>query len=314
MCLDTPTLLCSIGKDLSMNQDTREALYQSKKAGISNFALTLHSSFSTVLPEILGNNVMVGAEDTGLLILCTKTYKYWFCNDTCIMTGVKPRILEGIYNHRAVYDTILDNLGYTHPDGADMECKLLYRSCNFVEIMITAMDTIWSESQARYDEATPPEAFIICWAILQQVHCEFRKVRQCGAAAIQKGSESQHIGATWWHVLQTHRKMDEFLDIFFKQHPYITPVFTTHLDRFRVSPTSFNVTGTSVKRLKTDLPTLQTAVNHLNGARVNPQTFCYNIQGTQGCKIGASALEAMPKYVHVGKDGRIRDDGQGNQG
>jgi hypothetical protein len=40
VCLDAPTLLRSIRKEFSINQDTREALYQNKKAGISKFALT----------------------------------------------------------------------------------------------------------------------------------------------------------------------------------------------------------------------------------------------------------------------------------
>jgi hypothetical protein len=54
VCLDAPSLLYGIGREFSSNQDTRESLYQIKKAGIFSFALTLHSSFSTVLPEILG--------------------------------------------------------------------------------------------------------------------------------------------------------------------------------------------------------------------------------------------------------------------
>jgi hypothetical protein len=99
-------------------------------------------------------------------------------------------------------------------------------------------------------------------------------VRHHVASVIQQESESQHIGATWWYVLQTHWKMDEFLDIGFKPHPSITPVFSAHLDRFHVSHTSFNVLQTSVKRLKTDLSTLHTVVNRLNGARGNAQNPC----------------------------------------
>jgi hypothetical protein len=53
VCLDAPSLLYGIGREFLSNQDTRKLLYQNKKAGISAFALTLHSSFSTVLPEIL---------------------------------------------------------------------------------------------------------------------------------------------------------------------------------------------------------------------------------------------------------------------
>jgi hypothetical protein len=60
ICLDAPSLLHGIGRKFSSNQDTRESLYQNKKAEISSFSLTLHSSFSTVLPEILGKSITVG--------------------------------------------------------------------------------------------------------------------------------------------------------------------------------------------------------------------------------------------------------------
>jgi hypothetical protein len=73
VCLDAPSLLHGIGREFSSNQDTRESLYQNKKAGISSFALTLHSSFSTVLPEILRKSITVGVEDNGLLLPCAKT-------------------------------------------------------------------------------------------------------------------------------------------------------------------------------------------------------------------------------------------------
>jgi hypothetical protein len=81
ICLDAPSLLHAIGREFYSNQDTRESLYQNKKVGISSFALTLHSSFSTVLPEILGKSNTVGVEDNGLLLPCAKTYKDWFCNE-----------------------------------------------------------------------------------------------------------------------------------------------------------------------------------------------------------------------------------------
>jgi hypothetical protein len=72
-CLDAPSLLRGICRKLSSNQDTRESLYQKKKAGISSFALTLHSSLSTVLPEILGKSITVGVKYIGLLLPCAKT-------------------------------------------------------------------------------------------------------------------------------------------------------------------------------------------------------------------------------------------------
>jgi hypothetical protein len=92
VCLDAPSLLHGIGREFSSNQDTRESLYQNKTAGISSFALTLHSSFSTVLTEILGKSITVGVEDNSLLLPCTKTYKDWFCNENGVNTGVQTQI------------------------------------------------------------------------------------------------------------------------------------------------------------------------------------------------------------------------------
>jgi hypothetical protein len=99
-----------------------------------------------LLPGIIGNAITAGAEDNGILLPCSKTYNDWFCNDTGVVTGVKPRIPEGIANQRAVRESILDNLGYTHYDGAVQGQKLLYRSCNFVEMMVMTMYNIWSDS------------------------------------------------------------------------------------------------------------------------------------------------------------------------
>jgi hypothetical protein len=78
ICVDDLSLLHGILREFSSNQDTRESLYQNKKAGISSFALTLPSSFSTVLPEILGKSNTVGFEDNGMFLPCAKTYKDWF--------------------------------------------------------------------------------------------------------------------------------------------------------------------------------------------------------------------------------------------
>jgi hypothetical protein len=106
-------------------------------------------------------------------------------------------------------------------------------------------------------------------AIMRQIFRDFWKVRQHGAAAIQQVSVDQRVGTTWWHVFQTDRKMAEFLHIGFKQHPTITPVFTAHLNRNRVSKTSFATLETSVCKVNSDMAAMQTSVNRLNGARGN---------------------------------------------
>jgi hypothetical protein len=269
ICLDAPSLLHGIGREFSSNQDTRESLYQNKKAGISFFALTLHSSFSTVLPEILEKSITVGVEDNSLLLPCAKTHKDWFCDENGVNTGVKTQILSGLEHQRAIHDEVLTNLTVTHPVGAQLGRLLLQRSCAFVEFMVTALDNVWSEYLSRGGDIQPVEAFLMFFAIVRQIFREFRKVRQHGAAAIQQVSVAHRVGTTWWYVLQTHRKMAELLQIGFKQHPNITPVFTAHLDRHRVSKMSFATLETSVRKVKTDMAAMQTSVNRLNGARGN---------------------------------------------
>jgi hypothetical protein len=146
---------------------------------------------------------------------------------------------------------------------------LLQRSCAFVEFMITVLNNVWSEYLSRGGDIQSDEAFLMFCAIMRQIFREIRKVRQHGAAAIQQGSVTQRVGTTWWCVLQTHRKMAEFLQVGFKQHPDITPVFTAHLDRHRVSETSFTTLETSDRKVKTDMAAIQTSVNYLNGVRGN---------------------------------------------
>jgi hypothetical protein len=137
-------------------------------------------------------------------------------------------------------------------------------------MLMTTMDNIWTEYQARYEEMMSAETFSVFCAILRQVHMEFRKVRQHGSAVIQQGSKTQRIGATWWYVLQTHCEMDELLEIGFKQHPAVIPVFKSYLDRQWVSKTTFATLETLVKRIKYDMAVIQTTVNRLNCARGNP--------------------------------------------
>jgi hypothetical protein len=81
-----------------------------------------------VLPDILGKSVTTGAEDNGLIMSCAGSYNDWFCNDDGVMTGVKPQIMEGIVNQRAVHKTILDNHNVTRPVGSTMDRKLLHHS------------------------------------------------------------------------------------------------------------------------------------------------------------------------------------------
>jgi hypothetical protein len=186
-----------------------------------------------------------------------------------VNTGVKTQILSGLEHQRAIHDEVLTALTVTHPVGAQLGRLLLQRYCAFVEFMITALDNVWSAYLSRGGDIQPAEAFLMFCAIMRQIFREFRKVRQHGAAAIQQVSVAQRVGTTWWYVLQTHRKMAEFLQIGFKQYPTITPVFTAHLDYHLVSKTSFATLDTSVRKVKSDMAAMQTSMDRLNGARGN---------------------------------------------
>jgi hypothetical protein len=119
----------------------------------------------------------------------------------------------------------------------------------------------------------------MCWAIVRHIFREFIKNREHEAAAIQQASVEQRVGTTWWYVLQTHRKMAEFLQVGFKQHPAITPVFTAHLDCHRVYETSNATLETSVRKEKKDMAAIQTSVNRLNGAHGNSTPRAYSAAG-----------------------------------
>jgi hypothetical protein len=137
--------------------------------------LTLHSSFSTVLPEILGKSITVGVKYNGLLLPCAKTYKDWFCNENGVNTGVETQILSGLEHQCAIHDEGLSNLAVTHPVGAQLGRLLLQRSCAFVEFMITALGNVWSEYLSRGGDIQPAEAFLMFCAIIRQIFREFRK-------------------------------------------------------------------------------------------------------------------------------------------
>jgi hypothetical protein len=58
--------------------------------------------------------------------------------------------------------------------------------------------------------------------------------------------------------------MDEFLGIVYKQYQSFTPVFAAHLNRFRLSRTTFR------GMIRMDMTTLLTSVNRMNGTCGNP--------------------------------------------
>jgi hypothetical protein len=267
ICVDVVTLLHSIGREFATTDETRDTIYQNKRAGVSSMAITVSSSFQTVLPQIMGKSSRTSGEDSGLTLPCASKYTEWFDNSEGIPTGTKPRIQEGLATQKAVYEEAIRELAYTHPVGAAMASKLLQRSFDFATLLLGMIDTMWNEYASRSGEIQPSEAWLVICAVVRQLFREFRNVRRPGAAVVP-GTQAS-VGTTWWYVLQTHRIMDEFAAVDIRRHHSIIPVFTSHLDRHRVTKSSHATLVNQVKKMEVLVGTLNTSVNKINGARGN---------------------------------------------
>jgi hypothetical protein len=103
---------------------------------------------------------------------------------------------------------------------------------------------------------------------VRQIFRELRKVRQKGAGAFNY-SATRVVGQSWLYVLQTHLKMVEFMSTEFRRHPAIMHVFTSHLDRFRITKSSHNALKASHKVIKSQVGVLDDSVKRLQGSRGN---------------------------------------------
>jgi hypothetical protein len=61
--------------------------------------------------------------------------------------------------------------------------------------------------------------------------------------------------------------MAEFMSTEFQCHPAITPVFTSHLDQFRVTKSAHNALEASHKVLKSQVGALDASVKRLQESR-----------------------------------------------
>jgi hypothetical protein len=136
-----------------------------------------------------------------------------------------------------------------------------------------------------FGEIQPTEAWLIICAVVRQLFREFRNVRRPGAAVVPGSATS--IGTTWWYVLQTHRVMDEFAAVDIRRHYSIIPVFTSHLDRHRVTKSTHATLVSQVKKIEGVVSTLNTTINRLNGARGNAGGR--GARGGAGCGAGDGA-------------------------
>jgi hypothetical protein len=134
-----------------------------------------------------------------------------------------------------------------------MNIIMLHCYCNFNEMIVTTLDNIWCDNLTRHDDI--PSGSI--HTFLRQMHPEF----------LLSNKPHLHIvlaplgGMCFKHTSIWMRLWGGI----FKPRPFITPMFTAHLDIYRVSRTTFGGLETQVNNLKTDLTMLSTAMNHFNG-------------------------------------------------
>jgi hypothetical protein len=269
ICVDAVTLFHSIGTEFSTTSETRDQIYQNKKAGLSTLSLILHSSFQTSLPQVFGSKNLVGGEDKWVLLPCAKTYSEWYSDNDGIVSGVKPRIEEGLKAQINLYQGAIEEVSYTHPAAAIIATTMLDISAKLCDAILILIDKMTTEHAARHGEVKPEESWLQVSAIVRQVFRELRKVRQKGAGAFNSISPTHLIGQSWWYVLQTHLKMEQFMATKFWRHPAITPVFTSHLDLFRVTKSAHHALENNYKTLKSQVGVLDASVKRLQGARGN---------------------------------------------
>jgi hypothetical protein len=124
-------------------------------------------------------------------------------------------------------------VSYPYPTNATIYTVMLDMYVKECDYILTLIDKMATEHAAHRGEVKAYEPWLKICAIVCQVFRELRNVRQNKAGAFNL-SDTHRIGELWWYIQQTHLKMAKFMACEFHRQPVITPVFTSHLDRFRI--------------------------------------------------------------------------------
>jgi hypothetical protein len=196
ICVDAVTLYHSSGTEFATTSETRDQIYQNKKAGLSTLSLVLHSSFQNSLPQVLGSNNLVGGEDKGVLLPCAKTYSEWYSDNEGMVSGVKPLIEEGLKTQISFYQGAIEEVSYTHPAAAAIATTMLDISVKFCDAIFILIDNMTTEHAAHLGEVKPEESWLQICSIVHRIFLELRKVRQKGAGAFNS-SANRVVGQSW---------------------------------------------------------------------------------------------------------------------
>jgi hypothetical protein len=158
ICVDTVTLFHSIGPEFSTTSQTRDQIYHNKKSGLLTLSLVLHSSFQTSLPQVFGSKNLVGGEDKGVFLPCANIYPEWYIDNDGILSGVKPRIEEGLKSQINFYQGSIEEVSYTHPAAAAISTTMLDISVKFCDAILILIDKMMTEHATRRGEVEPDES------------------------------------------------------------------------------------------------------------------------------------------------------------
>jgi hypothetical protein len=182
--VDAVTLFHSIGTEFATTSETRDQIFQNKKAGFSTLSLVLHSSFQTSLPQVLGSNNHVGGEDKGFLLPCAKTYSEWYSNSERMVSVFKPLIEEGFKTQINFYQGAIEEVSYNYPAAATIATIMLNISVKFCDAILILIDKTTTEHAARRGEVKPEESGLQICSMVRQIFRELRKVRHKRAGAL----------------------------------------------------------------------------------------------------------------------------------
>jgi uncharacterized membrane protein YgcG len=136
--------------------------------------------------------------------------------------------------------------------------------------LLTIVDEIMIENSSRGTETTDTEGWIKASAVLRTVFQEFKKVCMAGFSAKQElPNVTRQLGHVWWHVLQCHRLMDEFMATKVLGHRSILPALTNHLDHYRTAKSVFEKLAKHHRDLAAVVQANLSAVTRLTGRAGN---------------------------------------------
>jgi hypothetical protein len=209
--------------------------YQATKVGLDEREARHVSSFKITYPTVFGY-VKEGTMNVKNHLPAVKSFKEW--NSFDAESGVKSFILNGMEDLKLqLYQDISNSFSTDQFYDARLLANDMYsKSQVFVAEMANWMD-VFSQELLTTLEATEEEAWELVSACIKHVFEDLRRVRASAANATSELDPSSKSATILWALIQSHKVMKDFLDMRFRNHPFIAPVIVLHVFKTRVTRT-----------------------------------------------------------------------------